>query len=497
MGGGPTRVVTFGGECFEAELRSADEYQERDGLLHKFYLTDMVSKRGKRLVSVFANGTLAASCANFRSRVEIVRINAIRRAFDAGALSFDAPPDERHYTELSLSPQDFLTPQPRADAEIRQYIIHKAYWLAYRFPIHAQTGGILYPISLDEPADLDYLGVTPPDIWRNIQRLANQGLLDKVMDGHARPTERLLLQHESGEGSSLGLAEKVPIASPPSGEMDDRKFSRLAIEEARKSVPEDDRVHPKVGVVVVKDGRILATAHRGEFPQCHAEYVALEKKLADVPLAGSTVYTTLEPCTSRNHPKVPCAVRLAERKVTRVLIGMLDPDDRISGRGQRTLRKAGIATELFDHNLMTEIEELNRDFVREREQRTTKDKAGERSFEAGQELQEVSASEVKEITLKALYMNAETNSETFKCSSVVELAPEYVDEKGADGAIMRSIIEPPTFLISGIDANAVEALAWKPNRLEFKDARSGNAKEYIGGLRASTEPNTVKFAIHA
>jgi hypothetical protein len=61
-------------------------------------------------------------------------------------------------------------------------------------------------------------------------------------------------------------------------------------------------------------------------------------------------------------------VRFA-RKVARVVIGMLDPDDRISGRGQRSLRKAGIPTELFNHDLMTEIEELNRDFIREREHR--------------------------------------------------------------------------------------------------------------------------------
>jgi pyrimidine deaminase RibD-like protein len=159
----------------------------------------------------------------------------------------------------------------------------------------------------------------------------------------------------------------IPDASVPYDQNDDRKFSRLAIEEARKSVPEDDRVHPKVGVVVVKDGRVLASAHRGEIPPCHAEYIALEKKLTDISLAGATVYTTLEPCTARNHPKVPCAIRLTERKVSRVVIGMLDPDDRISGRGQRALRKAGIATELFPATLMAEVEELNRDFIRDRE----------------------------------------------------------------------------------------------------------------------------------
>jgi pyrimidine deaminase RibD-like protein len=155
------------------------------------------------------------------------------------------------------------------------------------------------------------------------------------------------------------------VLAAPVAETDDRKFKRLAIEEARKSTP-DERVHPKVGVVVVKNGRILATAYRGEIPQCHAEYVALEKKLPEESLSGATVYTTLEPCTSRNHPKVPCAIRLAERKVARVVIGMLDPDVRIRGSGMWTLREAGIAIELFPDDLMAETEELNRDFIRDR-----------------------------------------------------------------------------------------------------------------------------------
>jgi pyrimidine deaminase RibD-like protein len=151
---------------------------------------------------------------------------------------------------------------------------------------------------------------------------------------------------------------------------DDRKFARMAIDEARKSVGEkDDRVHPKVGAVVVKDGRVLSTAHRGEQPGNHAEFVALEKKLSDEAVAGATVYTTLEPCTTRNHPKIPCAERLIERRVARVVIGMLDPDDRISGKGVRKLRKAGIETVLFPHDLAMEAEELNREFTRFCEQK--------------------------------------------------------------------------------------------------------------------------------
>jgi len=360
--------VTLGGDCFEVSPQGKVDPVTRDGLLYKFHVTDLKKNRRMRLVSVFAAGSLQITVSDYEQRIEVACINAIRRAFDNETVSFDQPSDERYYKEIQLSVSDFENQVTRTDAEIRQYIVHKAYWLAYRFPMQPQPDSIIYPIPFDEPADLDYLGATSAEVRRNIQRMANQGLVEKVLEGHARPTERLLSTYESAERSSpRELTRTESAASATSGESDDRRFARLAIEEARKSVPEDDRVHPKVGVVVVKDGRVLATAHRGEVPQCHGEYIALEKKLADVSLAGSTVYTTLEPCTSRNHPKVPCATRLTERKVARVVIGMLDPDDRISGRGQRALRKAGIATELFAHDLMAEIEDLNRDFIREKE----------------------------------------------------------------------------------------------------------------------------------
>ena len=166
--------------------------------------------------------------------------------------------------------------------------------------------------------------------------------------------------------TNVESAQPAASASTSSSEeQNDSKFMRLAIEQARKSISENDnRVHPKVGAVVVKDGQVLSTAYRGEQPGNHAEYVALEKKLPDEAVAGATVYTTLEPCTTRNHPKIPCAERLIERKVARVVIGMLDPDDRISGKGQRKLRKAGIITDLFPHDLAMQVEELNREFTR-------------------------------------------------------------------------------------------------------------------------------------
>jgi pyrimidine deaminase RibD-like protein len=151
----------------------------------------------------------------------------------------------------------------------------------------------------------------------------------------------------------------------------DLKFMRAAILEAAKSHGEDNRTHPKVGVVVVKDDVIISKGFRGEPIKKnrgtgrHAEYVAMEEKLSSQSIVGATVYTTLEPCTNRRHPKVPCAERLIERHVERVVIGMLDPNQNICGRGIRRLRDANIATDLFPNDLMAEVEALNRDFIRE------------------------------------------------------------------------------------------------------------------------------------
>jgi pyrimidine deaminase RibD-like protein len=138
----------------------------------------------------------------------------------------------------------------------------------------------------------------------------------------------------------------------------------LAVREAGKAPSEDVGLHPLVGTVVSKDRRVLATAFRGELASGnHAEHVLLENKLREVSLEGATLYTTLEPCFTRAHPKIACAERIVERGVKSIFIGMLDPSPYLAGRAVRFLKDAGVSVEMFPSHLMKTIEELNAPFL--------------------------------------------------------------------------------------------------------------------------------------
>jgi pyrimidine deaminase RibD-like protein len=174
----------------------------------------------------------------------------------------------------------------------------------------------------------------------------------------------------------VGLIERIQAARVPiqaeraakSREtmQGERAFMERAVALARQCVSEEGRISPKVGAVVVREGVLLGEAFRGELaPGDHAEYTLLETKLGNETLAGATLFTTLEPCTTRHSPKIPCAGRIAERRIARVVIGVLDPNDKICGRGELHLRDAGIEIARFDPDLMAQIEELNREFTRE------------------------------------------------------------------------------------------------------------------------------------
>src|SRR5690606_21520552 len=87
--------------------------------------------------------------------------------------------------------------------------------------------------------------------------------------------------------------------------------------------------------------RILGEGYHADFGGAHAEPAALVD-CRESP-AGGTAYVTLEPCSHTNKKTPPCVPRLIEAKLSRVVVGCLDPNPQVNGRGVAMLREAEIA----------------------------------------------------------------------------------------------------------------------------------------------------------
>jgi len=184
----------------------------------------------------------------------------------------------------------------------------------------------------------------------------------------------------------------------------DSKIMELAIEVAKKSKPEsDNRIHPKVGVVVVKNGKVLATGCRGEL--CageHAEYTVLERKLKNKDLTGSTLYTTLEPCTTRKHPKIPCAKWIVKRRIHTVVIGILDPNPEIRGKGVLFLRENNVLVEHFPAHLQLKVEEINKHFIEQIKKKQSIDEESLLESPSDYEKRPVYAASIDDLSLESI-----------------------------------------------------------------------------------------------
>jgi pyrimidine deaminase RibD-like protein len=253
--------------------------------------------------------------------------------------------------------------RPAIDTEgLRDFWLELGYpddWLRWAIGLPRQRGIIKEAILLkkdDGPWVLklaeDILNRKIPRSGRWVDSRIEKRLLESL-EADGFPFVDGKIKRDAVASHTSSPAPASAPATPPTKSIA-RQAMELAIELARKCETEPGKKEPspKVGVVVVRDGVLLGSTHRGELKAGeHAEYTLLERKLGKATLQGATLFTTLEPCTTRNHPKHPCAQWVHKRHIATVYIGMLDPNHDICGKGQRRLRRARIATHFFDDDL--------------------------------------------------------------------------------------------------------------------------------------------------
>ena len=140
--------------------------------------------------------------------------------------------------------------------------------------------------------------------------------------------------------------------------MADESYIQLTIEIARRGEGSVSP-NPLVGCVITKNNKIIGAGYHQKFGEEHAEINAINS--ATESLEDSTLYLNLEPCS--HHGKTPpCVDRIIKEKIKRVVIGTLDINPLVSGKGVKALKKAGIDVKVGI--LEKECIELNKFFLK-------------------------------------------------------------------------------------------------------------------------------------
>lgn len=139
----------------------------------------------------------------------------------------------------------------------------------------------------------------------------------------------------------------------------DRELMQRALDLARKGEG-NVSPNPMVGALLTADGRIIGEGYHQQFGGPHAEVNAIAAVTDPALLTRATLYVTLEPCV--HHGKTPpCCDLIISKKIPRVIVGCLDPNPAVAGKGIRKLRDAGI--EVITGLLDTECRHCNRAFI--------------------------------------------------------------------------------------------------------------------------------------
>lgn len=104
-----------------------------------------------------------------------------------------------------------------------------------------------------------------------------------------------------------------------------------------------NRPNPKVGAVLVHQGRIIGEGYHKQYGSAHAEVNAIASVVAEdrVHIPQSTLYVTLEPCFHYGKTP-PCVQLILEQQIQRVVIACKDPFPKVAGRSIALLREKGV-----------------------------------------------------------------------------------------------------------------------------------------------------------
>lgn len=118
--------------------------------------------------------------------------------------------------------------------------------------------------------------------------------------------------------------------------------------------------NPLVGALIVRNDDIVARGYHTRYGDLHAEREAFkdaESRGADC--KGATMYVTLEPCCHEGH-QPPCVDAVIEHGIARVVVGLLDPNPLVAGKGLEILRSKGIEVDVFEDENEDENENLTK-----------------------------------------------------------------------------------------------------------------------------------------
>jgi diaminohydroxyphosphoribosylaminopyrimidine deaminase / 5-amino-6-(5-phosphoribosylamino)uracil reductase len=106
------------------------------------------------------------------------------------------------------------------------------------------------------------------------------------------------------------------------------------------------KTNPRVGAVLVADGRIIGEGYHKCYGGPHAEVEAIASVQETELLRQATLYVTLEPCCHTNKKTPPCVEHIIRLGIPRVVVGCKDPNPAVSGKGIDALRAAGVQVEM-------------------------------------------------------------------------------------------------------------------------------------------------------